>query len=241
MKIVKLLLTRQEREDLEYLQTNGSNLQRERSLAVLHCAAGKKLTWIAEALNRRILTIRTWLKSFRENGVAGLARTYSPGRPSFRKTALLPELRSCLSRPPREYGFFEDVWTLGLLKAHFKNKLGSDSSSSTITRLMRDNGYSFKRPKMAVPANAPSKEEKLRRVHEIAREILSMKGDRETITLFLDESHFSTEPYVIRGWHKKGEPFFPEDSAKEGKSFGVWRVQSGGQTFLLEKRGQRQH
>lgn len=92
MKVVKLVLSEQEKTELEYLQVNGSNLLRERSLAIQHCAQGKTLTWIAEALNRQILTIRTWLGSFRKYGISGLSRAYSPGRPSFRKVNLLPEL-----------------------------------------------------------------------------------------------------------------------------------------------------
>jgi|GEM_PF-4764759 hypothetical protein len=44
MKIVKLELSRTERKRLEELQVNGSNQMRERSLALLHCAAGKKIT-----------------------------------------------------------------------------------------------------------------------------------------------------------------------------------------------------
>jgi transposase len=236
MKIVNLALSEQEKTELEYLQINGSNLLRERSLAILHCAQGKKLTWIADALNRQILTIRSWIDSFRKHGVSGLSRAYSPGRPSFRKKNLLPELRKCLSKSPREYGFFEEVWTLDLLKAHFKTQFNRDFSISTITRLLKDDGYSFKRPKKSIPENAPSKEEKLQRVQQIAQEILALKDGKETDVLFLDESHFSTEPYVIRGWYQKGESFFPQDSAKTGKSFGVWRIQSGRQTFLLEKR-----
>jgi transposase len=236
MKIVKLALSEQEKTELEYLQINGSNLLRERSLAILHCAQGKKLTWIADALNRRILTIRSWIDSFRKHGISGLSRAYSPGRPSFRKKNLLPELRECLSKSPRDYGFFEDVWTLNLLKTHFKKQFNRDFSASTITRLLKDEGYSFKRPKKSMPANAPSKEEKLRQVQQIAQEILALKDNQETIVLFLDESHFSTEPYVIRGWHKRGEDFFPQDSSETGKSFGIWRIQSGRQTFLLEKR-----
>ena len=236
MKIVKLALSEQEKTELEYLQINGSNLLRERSLAILHCAQGKKLTWIADALNRRILTIRSWIDSFRKHGISGLSRAYSPGRPSFRKKNLLPELRECLSKLPQDYGFFEDVWTLNLLKTHFEKQFNRDFSASTITRLLKDDGYSFKRPKKSMPANAPSKAEKLQRVQQIAQEILALKDGKETVVLFLDESHFSTEPYVIRGWHKKGEDFFPRDSSKTRKSFGIWRIQSGRQTFLLEKR-----
>ena len=48
MRVVKLELSEVDRNVLEDLQTNGSNQMRERSLAILHCADGKKITWIAE-------------------------------------------------------------------------------------------------------------------------------------------------------------------------------------------------
>ena len=54
MKIVKLELSESARRELLNLQNNGSGLMRERSLAILHCANGQKITWIANALNRRI-------------------------------------------------------------------------------------------------------------------------------------------------------------------------------------------
>lgn len=56
---------------------------RERSLAKLHCVEGKKITWIAKALNQQNLTIRTWIERFRKEGIQGLERNYSPGRPSL--------------------------------------------------------------------------------------------------------------------------------------------------------------
>ena len=77
MKIVKLELSESARRELLNLQNNGSGLMRERSLAILHCANGQKITWIANALNRRILTIRTWIERYRKDGIRGLERSYS--------------------------------------------------------------------------------------------------------------------------------------------------------------------
>lgn len=62
-----------------------------------------------------------------------------------------------------------------------------------------------------VPAAPSSKEEKLARVQEIAAEILKLKNDSDVDIFFVDESHFSTEPYVVRGWYRKDEDFFPRD------------------------------
>ena len=103
MKIVKLEISALEREKLQSLQNNGSGLMRERSLAILHCVEGKKITWIAKALNRQILTIRTWIERFRKEGIQGLERNYSPGRPSLRNTLLRPKVDEYLSSTPLTY------------------------------------------------------------------------------------------------------------------------------------------
>lgn len=240
MKIVKLELNTAERKVLEDLQVNGSNQMRERSLAILHCAAGKKITWIAEALNRQHLTIRTWIKAFRENGISGLERTYSPGRPSCRQKELLPRLNECLERSPRDYGWAEDLWSIKTINAQFEKDFGRKFGVSTIERLLKDAGYSYKRAKKTVPVSAPSKEEKLARVKEIATEVLELAATSDVEVVYLDESHFSNEPYVIRGWYKKGQPFFPADSENQGRVIHFWGLRAKDKIFLLEKFSEKQ-
>jgi len=53
--------------------------------------------------------------------------------------------------------------------------------------------------------------------------------------MFLDESHFSTDPYATRGWRKRGKPFFPEDSIKERKMHYLWGIRAGKRFLLLEE------
>ena len=198
---------------MKELQSNGSGLLRERSLAILHCAEGRKIIWIAHALHRQCLTIRTWIAKFMKDGVKGLARNYSPGRPSVRTTEFRPKVEKYLSTSPRDYGWYEDLWSMQLLKSQLKKDTGKEISTSTLRRLLKDCGYSYKRPRKAVPSSAPSKEDKLSRVKEIASEILTLNKNSDVEVMFLDESHFSTEPYVIRGWYRKGEVFSPRDQS----------------------------
>lgn len=236
MKIVKLEISAAQREELEKLQNNGSGIMRERSLAILHCASGKKITWIANALNRRILTIRTWIERFRQNGIQGLERSYSPGRPSTRNTILRPKVEEYLKSTPKSYGWQEDCWTMVLIREQLKKDTGKNVGISTLERLLKDCGYSYKRPRKGVPAIAPSKEEKLKRIKDIAKQILELKQDSDLDILFVDESHFSTEPYVIRGWYRKGEDFFPRDKSQQEIHFNSWRIQTPYKIFLLEER-----
>ncbi len=64
-------------------------------------------------------------------------------------------------------------------------------------------GYVYKRPSKTVPGSALSQEEKREAVENMGREIQEIIQKKDTIIYALDESHFSTEPYLIRGWFKK--------------------------------------
>jgi transposase len=235
MKIIKIELTKKERLELEKICRSFSDYRSERALAVLHCANGKKATHIAAMLNKTIQTICAWLKAYQKNGIDGLNRKYSPGRPSIRQEKLIPLLDSYLSKSPRDYGWGENVWGTKVIIAQFMRDTGVSLSQSTVERALRDAGYSFKRAKKGVPMNAPSKEEKLKRVKSIAQEISNLKANEDVEVMFLDESHFSTEPYVTRGWHKRGKPFFPTDSNKKRRVHNIWGIRSGKRFFLLEE------
>jgi len=62
---------------------------------------------------------------------------------------------------------------------------------------------------------------------------LLSKGETEIYAL--DESHFSTEPYLVRGWFKKRWPPQDTDQLSEGKSHVLWLLKSGDTEILLEE------
>lgn len=235
MKIIKIDLTDFDRSELESLRRKYNDYRSERALAVLHCSTGMKATKIADILQRTIQTVCSWLKAYQDNGIEGLNRDFSPGRPNLRKTQLLPRLEEYLQRSPRDYGWGEDIWSTKVMIAQFHKETGETVSVDTVERALHDADYSFKRAKKSVPANAPSKAEKLEKVKRIAREIEGLKSSGNVEVMFLDESHFSTEPYVTRGWHKRGKPFFPADAAKKRKLHDIWGICAGKRCFLLEK------
>ena len=240
MKIIKIDLSTEERKILEKLRRNSSDYRSERALAVLHCAKGRKATWIANALGRTIGTVCTWLHAYETEGINGLNRNYSPGRPSFRAKALSPRINEYLKVSPREFGWGESVWSVKVIKAQLKKETGRMVSDSSVLRALQDYGYSFKRAKKRVPADAPSKEEKLIRIKEIAAEISALKTTEDVEVMFLDESHFSTDPYVVRGWHKRGKPFFPPYSEETGEYHNIWGLRHENKFILLEERKYRQ-
>jgi transposase len=239
MKIIRIDLSREEVAALEKIRRSYSDYRSERALAVLHCARGKKAAHIAEMQGRTVQAVCQWLKAYLDHGVNGLTRKYSPGRPSVRQAQLRPRLEVYLSKTPQDYGWREEVWSTAVLIAQFQRETGLRISHDSVERALHDAGYSFKRARKGVPATAPGKEEKLVAVQEIAARINELKVEDDVEVMFLDESHFSTDPYVTRGWHKRGEPFFPEDTAQTGSLHHIWGIRAGKRFFLLEELSQK--
>jgi hypothetical protein len=115
------------------------------------------------------------------------------------------------------------------------SKLDLLASGDTVTRALKEMGYSYKRPTKTVPARDPTKHEKAERVQVMIEEIKGILSKGETEIYALDESHFSTEPYLVRGWFKKRWP--PQDSNKlqARKSHILWMLKSGDSEILLEE------
>jgi transposase len=234
--MIQVKLTLEQRKELAALRRGTDDPRKERALAVLRSAEGLSPPAIAAQLGRHPHTVRDWLKRFGENGVEGLSRVYSPGRPSERAQDLAPRLRGWLEQSPSEHGWLAGQWTVRLIQAQYLKEAGRRLSEDTVARALHDTGFSYKRPKKVVPVAAPSKEEKLAAVNETIDELRDLVQRGEVEVFALDESHFSTEPYVVRGWHPRGS-FFPStfgDQA-EGRHL-VWRVEHADATFLLEKR-----
>lgn len=235
MKRLEVKLDEAEQKRLEALRRKYDDYRSERALAILHCAEGMSARKIAAVLLRTEQTVRSWLASYMKEGIAGLSRTYSSGRPSLRAAKFTPRMEEYLSKSPTDYGWGEETWSIKVLIAQYEKETGVKISEDSVERALKDADYSFKRAKLKTPDNSPSKEEKLEKVREIAAEIIELKATKELEVVFLDESHFSTEPYVARGWHKRGKPFFPGDSEKEKGLHNIWRVRTGETVFLLEK------
>ena len=235
MKIIRIALCEEQKTELKQIQKNQGDRRSERALAVIHCSEGMKATAIAHLLKRRVNTVCNWLNAFVAYGIAGLSRKYSSGRPSHQKSELLCKLETYLSASPRDFGWGEDVWSVKVICAQFHKETGKSISPHTVRRTLNAAGYSYKKPKKTTPLNAPTKEEKIERVREIIEEISELSKTEEVEVMFLDESHFSTDPYNVKGWIKKGKPFFPADSQEIRKLHNIWGIRTKTRCFLLEE------
>lgn len=214
----------------------------EKALAVILSSEGNSIPSIAKQLKRHHHTVRDWLKRYQEHGIEGFDRKYSPGRPSTRKQEIEPFIKSLIDDPPETYGYQRNCWTLEMLRCEYEKYSSKKTSLDSIKRSLKDLGYSYKKAKAAIPDNAPTKDEKLVRINEISAEIKQFISDSEieTDVFAIDESHFSTQPYLPRGWFKKRYSNTYTYSEKKGEFFYFRCITNQGWEFLLEKRKIRQ-
>ena len=233
--MVRIKLSEDQVRELNKIRRKTDDPRTERALVILMSNDGISPPKITKQLKRHYNTIIEWLKRYQKYGVDGLNRHYSPGRPSERNIFLKPLLEECLELQPIDYGYPEEYWDTRLFQRLCKEKTGRYFSFDTIERALHDAGYVYKRPRKTVPEKAPSKEEKKATVLSIIEDIKQILEKEETEILVLDEAHFSTEPYVIRGWQKRGEPFFPKDIFEKRECHSVWCIQYQQLSFHLEK------
>ena len=69
----------------------------------------------------------------------------------------------------------------------------------------------------------------------MVHEILKIIDQKESVIYILDESHFSTEPYLVQGWFKKRWAPQDTDTKKKRKSHLLWMFEYQDTKILLEK------
>jgi len=79
--------------------------------------------------------------------------------------------------------------------------LGKPVSEDTVTRALKNLGCSYKRPSKKPPeSDKLNREEKIKKIKAMISEIEKAAGNKDCVIYALDESHFSNEPYLVRGW-----------------------------------------
>jgi transposase len=233
--MIKVSITKEQQKELAQFRSLASSKNSEKALMVLLSSEGKKVSQIAQTLKRNPHTVRDWLKRYNNAGLKGLNRKYSPGRPDEKRAKLKEHIQEVLGDSPVEHGYQDHVWSVPLIVHDAALKLDLSVSGDTVTRALKAMGYSYKRPTKTVSARAADKKEKTERVKVMVEEIKGILSKGETEIYALDESHFSTEPYLVRGWFKKRWPPQNRDKLQKGKSHILWMLKSRDTEVLLEE------
>lgn len=233
--MIRSQTTHEQRKELENFRRQASSKNSEKALMVLMSAEGQSVADISSTLRRNPHTVRDWLKRYKAKGLPGLSRRYSPGRPSVKRALVKKRIKEIISKPPESYGYMDSVWTVPLIKYDISKNLNISASNDTVIRALKNMGYSFKRPSKSPPAKAPTRKEKAMAVKKMISKIEEIIKNKDSEIYALDESHFSTEPYLVQGWFLKRWP--PQDSnqQQERKSHILWMLEFKDTKILLEK------
>lgn len=201
--MIRISLNEEEKAALIGLRRSQKTNVGERAYYVLLSDIGKSVSEIAKHLSRNGHTVRLWLKRYVEEGITGLKTKKPPGRPAKKAPAIELQVQSLLDKSPQDYGYQEAGWQINLLRDWF-SKQGISACDNTIVKSLNKLGYVYKRFSKTLPANAPTPEQKRAQVNEIVENISKLSAT-DIEVMFVDESHFSNQPYVNRGWFKCGE------------------------------------
>jgi transposase len=201
--MIRIQLSHEQHSELENFRRQASSKNSEKALMVLLSNDGKTVSEISLMLKRNQHTVRDWLKRYRNQGVMGLYRNFSPGRPGTLREKIKEHIRKIIKESPLSFKYQDSAWSVPLITFDVNKNLSVNASSKTVTRALKDMGYVYKRPSKTVPGHAPDKQEKKEAVKTVVREILGLIDQKEGVIYALDESHFSTEPYLVKGWFFK--------------------------------------
>jgi transposase len=108
---------------------------------------GRSRISIARELGCSEGTVDSIRKRYREEGIAGLTPRKSPGRPLRVTLTYRKALRKAVQTPPQQLGYGFSVWSAARLNAHLKKGTGLALSDERLRKLLREEGFSFQRPK----------------------------------------------------------------------------------------------
>lgn len=203
IRLIRMLLSTEEKATLNRLRLNKNSNIGERAHYVLLSGDGKSVKEIAIQLSRNEHTIRLWLSRYKIEGISGLRTHKKSGRPAKKAAIIESQLEELLNKTPQDYGYQEAGWQISILRHWFENQ-GLSACENTLAKALNKLGFVYKRFSKTLPANAPSADEKKIRINDIVSEI-GQYCTKDIEVLFVDESHFSNQPYVSRGWFKCGE------------------------------------
>ena len=232
--MIRVTLTPEQRNHVEKYRSQASSENSEKALMVLLSDEGHSPPKIATMLKRNAHTVRDWLSRYNTEGLSGLTRISPPGRPRKEREFALQELPSLLAQSPTNVGYCDVAWTVSLLADALEKRYGSKISDDTVERSLAELGYTYKRPMKSVPERAPSKKEKQEQFNKMLDEVKDFVRDKAAEIYLLDESHFSSEPYLVRGWFKKRWPPQDSDMFETGISKHIWLLATPNAKILLE-------
>jgi transposase len=140
-------LTGEEAEQLERLARSRTAPARavERATIIWQAHRGARVSTIARTLGVCEATVRTWVRRFNAEGLAGLADASRPGRPATYTAEEVGELIAASLTDPRELGLPFASWTLDRLAAYLNEERGIAIKRSRLGEILQTEGLRWRK------------------------------------------------------------------------------------------------
>jgi transposase len=189
-----------------------SKPQRKRATAIAFHLMGIHTDTIADFMGYEHRTIRRLVKKF-QNKQYELAFATHPRKP---KKHLRKEIRdkvfSIMHMPPSQFGINRTTWTIDLLRDVLEEE-GLLVGKNTISKIIKLEGYNFRKTREVLTSNDPTYREKLKRITRILRRL----GPADRFFSIDEYGPFSVKERGGRRRVRKGEyPTIPQYQRSKG-------------------------
>lgn len=146
--MARLKLTSKQWDAVDEFRSSARDAKVFRSATIILLSdAGNSKTLIAQELGCSPATVDNVRRRYRRLGLEGLVPRTSPGRPSRATAEYRAALQKAVETPPQSLGYGFSVWSLARLAQHLKRTIGVMLSDDQLGRVLRDEGFSYQRPK----------------------------------------------------------------------------------------------
>lgn len=155
-------LSRLEKTELKkLLESTNTRLYKRARVIWLSAIKRLKAPEIAKIVDLHLNKVRKYIRRFNQKGIAGLYQKPSGGRPREIKEKQRSKIIRLLKTKPRAFGLAWSSWSLrGLCAIAIKEKVIKTISPEYMRRVIKDEGYSYKRSKRWITSPDPAYEVK---------------------------------------------------------------------------------
>jgi len=143
---------------------------RTRALALTYYLLGVQIPLIAEFLVKSQHAIREFVRRYRSGDFMRLLNRPSKGIKKSERKDLRDRLFAIMHAPPMDYDVNRTTWTIDLLKKMLRNE-GVIVGSNTLSKMIRSEGYHFRKTREVLTSNDPDYREKMKRITRILRRL----------------------------------------------------------------------
>ncbi len=169
-----------------------------RALALLHLAAGHRLSETARLVCAARSTVGQWRGLYEEFGEAGLEPA-SRGRSPWTVTdEVMERLEALLEQTPQDYGYLRSRWSSELLALELERQLGVRIHASTVRRLLPRLDFVWRRARPTLARRDPQRNSKLRAITR------ALRRHRGVEVFYVDEADVDFNPRIGPAWTRRG-------------------------------------